>query len=791
MSNNLSIEEIIKRAEQIRAQADEKLREAETGLGRKALSVSDKIALEEKAAAEKLAKILSEPEEDIKEFVPSAKAAPEIEEPDAEKEAPPVHTDGKTRNIALSADEEKTRAFSAAAAEERTRKRSIVASPEKSGDENELQGIPTIVARDEAVNAFSKDGAPEEDEGVQIRLEGFDDKIDTVEKIDEAQAEAELLVRREEKVGKFRLFGPDETDEELGENFDEEDDFDGGDEKDEFLEGLREKKGALLIKLIASVVLFIPMLLMAAFKDSSRFPLLTHGVFFSIMLVLYAAELVINRNVLKKGFRFKHSVSFDFPISVVSLIILVHSALLLFNGSLWIDNGVALAPVGAFSLIMSQLAKYNSLRCIIDNFKFITNSAGKYTVENITNEVDAKIISRGLIEEEEPRLKMSVKCDLPTNFMEISTKREPVDKSSLRIFLVSALMSIALFIAVAILDNVNTAFNCALCALAISLPVSALYISSSMLSDISNQLSAYDSRVCGFEGAFMAQNADALVMEAADLFDKTSCELYGIKTFGDTKIDDALINAAAVMIQTKSPLSHVFDEVIIGKQKILPKVDNVQYEERMGTSGWIYKHKVLVGTREMMQRHDVEVPLQSFEDKYTIKDSKALYLALDGSLKAMFVVSYSANPNLKRELGKLEKSGITLIVKSQDPYINEESLSALFSVPQGFLRVMNYSAARVYDKYSNLDVEKSPAYVVHTGSALGLVSAMRGAGILVGSTGLVSFLSSFGSAIGFLVVAMLSLIKAYGELSAVNILIFEAIWTAFMFIVTKLRGTGL
>ncbi len=769
MSEKLSIEEIIRRAEEITAKNAAALKESER--------------LVEKKAPEE--------EEEIKTFVPSKKTAPPE---DADR--PPERADSKTKSLKKSENEiEKTRAFSAAdSAEEKTKIISVVA-PEENEEDGELQSIPTIVVKDDALSSFNQENSSEEEEasGVQMTFEGFDEKVDTVEKIDEAEAEAELLRRREEKVGKFRLFGPDETDEELGENFDTEDDFDEFDEKDVFLKGLIEKKNASFIKLAATALLFLPMLLMAALKDSLHFPLFlsSHGVFFSVILVLYAGAIAINANIIKKSFTFKHSVSFDFPISAVSLIILLHTVLLLAHSSLWIDNGVVLAPVGTVALFMSQLAKYITYNRLVDNFSFITGAGDKYTVENITNAVDARIISRGMLEEENAKLKMSVKCDLPTNFMEISLKREPADKISLRIFIADAVLSLILFIVIGIIDNFNTGFNCALCALSISLPISTLYITSSLLSDISKQLKSYNSRVCGFEGAFMAQNADALVMEAADLFDKNSCKLHGIKTFNGASIDEALINTAAVMMQTKSPLSHVFDSVIIGKQKILPRVESVQYEEKMGTSGWIYKRKILVGTREMMQRHNIEVPLLSFEKKITVRDRKALYLSVDGALTAMFTVSYRANQRLMRELGKLEKSGITLIVKSQDPYINEETLTELFELPEGFIRVMNYSAARVYDKYSNLDVEKSPAYVVHSGSALGLVSAMRGAGILVGSTGLINFLSCFGAAIGFLVVAMLSAIHAYSELSAVNILIFEVIWTAFMQIVIKLRGTGL
>lgn len=68
-------------------------------------------------------------------------------------------------------------------------------------------------------------------------------------------------------------------------------------------------------------------------------------------------------------------------------------------------------------------------------------------------------------------------------------------------------------------------------------------------------------------------DAGALVMEANDLFGPKSCSLHGVKLFNGAKIDDVILQTAAVIIKTKSPLAYVFDDAIVGKQSILPEVD--------------------------------------------------------------------------------------------------------------------------------------------------------------------------------------------------------------------------
>ena len=104
---------------------------------------------------------------------------------------------------------------------------------------------------------------------------------------------------------------------------------------------------------------------------------------------------------------------------------------------------------------------------------------------------------------------------------------------------------------------------------------------------------------------------------------------------------------------------------------------------------------------------------------------------------------------------------------------------------------MNYSATRVYEKYSNMHVEKSPAYVVHDGTAMGFVSAMRSAEIIRSSGNLISFLTYFGSAIGFAIIALLSLLEAFQSITAVNIILFQMLWNSFIMLVIKIKGMSL
>lgn len=668
---------------------------------------------------------------------------------------------------------------------------------------SDLEEIPTIVAVDELektiINStkspvIQKQENSGYDENDQIVLEGFEDLQQDrhVEKIDEDVAEQQLLERRKEKVNKFRLSNQEDSTESSS-NSVLKGEFTKSDEKTALLEKLFASKSSVTVTVIITLVLGIPLALLTIFKDSAYMPsfLLDYTAYFITVTVLYGITILINIKTIFHGFNFKNGINSDFPIAFSNLLILAHTILLCVDSNVYIDGGNAFALAGAFSLLLSSLGKRALISRIIKNFEFLVSQNECHTVETITNTVDATIISRGLLTGE-ANLKTSIKTDFPTNFLEISSSDEPADKIAKITGSVMIALSIVLFgVFWFVNKNLNVGMNIGICSLAVSAPVSALLNTNSALYGVSRVLKKSGAMINGFEGTRVVDDANAIVIEAHDLFGPNSCQIHGIKTFNGAKTDDVILKTASVIMKTKSPLSYPFDEVVIGKQTILPDVDGVVYEDKLGTSAWIYRKKILVGTRELLIHHGVDVPRIEYEQRYAKKGRKILYLAVTGKLMAMFVVSYNADPTLKRALKKLEKSGMTVLVKSSDPYINDESIAQLFSLPDGFVRVMTASNGRAFEKYSNMCVEKSPAYVVHDGSALGFVSAMCAAENIEETRRILSVLVSFGSAVGIGVVTLLSIIDGIGQLDSVNVIVFQTLWCLFIEVVSKIKRLGM
>lgn len=812
--NNLSIEEILREAEEVLASIDRKSEET-------------------KKQIKNVEKPL-EPVEEVKTFTPKRNmegdevktyhtaGAKAVEDAEKGKTAvvPPVSE--KTRHVPAL---EKTAVVPAAKAKKSffkknsndneysstppqiIEKAATIKSRSRFDKTSDLQEIPTILAVEEldktrvmlsgdAHDADFEGGNTEEeyDSSAQIKMSGFDDEVDEIPVIDEELAEEMLRRRREEKVNKFRLFAKEEVE---GDRKSEArkikfDDYKNRSERTETLEQLFKKKTTVQLQICFTIGLGILLFLLTALQGSGILPAFINGSgYYIAAIVIYAAALICNINILIHGFNFRKGINFDFPVAIASLVAMGHTAALLIHPDLQLDGGSLYCSAAVFALFMSGMGKRSMLIRIIKNFEFLTDGEEKSTIEDIVNEVDAAIISRNMLDSE-PYLKYSVKTDFPTSFLEISFAAEPADKVAKAISPALTALNFILFAVVGfVYSNWNMAFNILAAGLTISCPAVSLLATNSALKSISKSLEAKGAMVCGYEGAHYIHNSNAIIMEASDLFGPRSCDLHGIKTFNGTKIDDAILQTAAVIIKTKSPLAHVFDDVIVGKQSILPEIEGVLYEDKMGTSAWIYQKKILVGNRDLLMRHGVAVPKIEYEQKYTRKGRKALYLAVAGKISAMFIVSYSAEADVIKSLKRLEKSGITVILRSCDPYINEESLMSIFDVPEGFIRVMTASNARSFEKYSDAVVEKSPAYAVHNGSTLAFISSVLGADNLVSAEKIISVLASFGSAIGFGVVALLSFVDGLSQLNVMNVIIFQMFWSIFVLLFSKIRRNGI
>ena len=131
------------------------------------------------------------------------------------------------------------------------------------------------------------------------------------------------------------------------------------------------------------------------------------------------------------------------------------------------------------------------------------------------------------------------------------------------------------------------------------------------------------------------KKTNVVLVGARDLFPPATVRLRGIKTFQKERIDLAILYAASILVEGCDTLRDIFLGVVEGKRDMLYPVENLAAEVGYGFMGWIENNRVIVGSREMMTRHDIEIPSMDYEKRFTGEDKQPIYLAVAGRLFGM------------------------------------------------------------------------------------------------------------------------------------------------------------
>jgi hypothetical protein len=210
----------------------------------------------------------------------------------------------------------------------------------------------------------------------------------------------------------------------------------------------------------------------------------------------------------------------------------------------------------------------------------------------------------------------------------------------------------------------------------------------------------------------------------------------------------------------------------------LPKVNGVQYEDKMGISGWIGPNTVLIGNRNLMQGHNIPVPPSSVDQKILKAGYFPVYIAFKGSPCLLFVVKYEVDEQVKAELIKLCNTGMTVLVNPQDPNTTEAMICDYFGIPDDALKVMNHNGRVIYEKETAF-VQSVTAPAVGNDNIIGKLAAVT-AGIKINS--IVAVLTAIYVVAAVLGGAMLVYLGIMGKLATITSFALTVFQLLFMII---------
>ena len=153
----------------------------------------------------------------------------------------------------------------------------------------------------------------------------------------------------------------------------------------------------------------------------------------------------------------------------------------------------------------------------------------------------------------------------------------------------------------------------------------------------------------------------------------------------------------------------------------------------------------------------------------------------------MFVVGYSADEQTAVYMRELEKAGVSILVRTTDSNISEELVEQYFGLPRNFIKVISPVAGLMYKEMSEKQAINEPCRILHNGKVNSFLKAFTSALKLQERRKMINILQYIGVGISVILMAMFSFLSGLSQAGAIQILLFETLWTLIVTFVPQIK----
>lgn len=472
-------------------------------------------------------------------------------------------------------------------------------------------------------------------------------------------------------------------------------------------------------------------------------------------------------------------------ISVAYIACLIQCIVALFNAK---DFAGGEHHIYAFLLVFAMVL-YEVGRLLIElrikyNFKFITSKFPAYAARIYGDETVAARMLNGT-SSSRPYIAYQNETSFMTDFLKISYAPDPSEEMAGRFAPVVVISS--LFVGIVYLC-ISHSFVSAVSSLAvvacIGVPFASMLLGNLAFLIFSKKSLKEGAMVAGFPSIRQFCDTSAVFVDACQLYPKGCVKLREIKPYIEIGLQDTLFSAAAVLKEVKSPLYHIFNDVVENSMESIPKVESAIYEEKCGVVGWTNGVRILIGNSELLARYNVDVSAIS-KDIHLSKD--VTYIASAGQIVAEIKVDYSPSERIEKQLINAEDNGICLLVSSTDANITAKRITDDYSLYKKTVKILPLGYANESRECTSKVKDTSRAYVATRGKFLSFIKTISGCVKLKSNLTIGLIIQIVGVILGILLCATMSLYAGVTRLTVFNLLLYVVFWIVATVIAPLIR----
>ncbi|HIV87758.1 MAG TPA: HAD family hydrolase [Candidatus Pygmaiobacter gallistercoris] len=539
--------------------------------------------------------------------------------------------------------------------------------------------------------------------------------------------------------------------------------------------GLRFVATAILgvLSLYLSLTASLTGLPRPAFLDPGSNPL----AFLMTSGLMLLVAMLVNYNTIAAGLSSLWSdPSPDLLPTVAALAALIQCILLITDPPRFAASGYTLfSGVAVLCLAANTFGKCITARMVAENFEMASAGFDHAAAYQITDPELLKKVTDGL-GETEPRLLVSRPTALVRGFLRQSFSEHRSDRLARLLGLAGLAGGLVCgVLAGLVTKDAFTAVSCFAGAVVLSAPLSSTLVGAIPAALMQSSAARVGAVVPGPSAVETLRSTNVVLVGARDLFPPSTVRLRGIKTFEKERIDLAILYAASILVEGCDTLRDIFLGVVEGKRDMLYPVENLVGEVGCGFMGWIENNRVIVGNREMMQRHDIEIPSMDYERRYTGEDKLPIYLAVSGKLFGMFLVSYGVDEEMAETVAELRRAGISLLVRSADFNVTSALVADRYGISPDSVKVLTGPELTALNPSLSY-LPESEGVMTHIGSFASFIGGLRAASAAAGAEKAAAVVQTAAVVLGVLLGLLLSLTTGLGELSPLAVVLYHCAW---------------
>ncbi len=436
------------------------------------------------------------------------------------------------------------------------------------------------------------------------------------------------------------------------------------------------------------------------------------------------------------------------------------------------------------------------------NFKLVSGDTQKYYTQIIDNDASASMLTK-IAAERMPVIAAMRKTEFLTDFLKSSYCDDDADRLSAKLVpaaLIAGLVTglLAFFnpfgstFALDIESNpLIWAISAAAAVVSVASPISILLMINAPLERASRKLSECNAAILGYDAALEFSDINTVLLDAKALFPAGTVQVAKVKLWHKknpavkVNVEDAILMAASLAIHTDGVLSYSFYDMTLGNKELLQKVDGCIYEDNCGVTGWIGAKRVMMGGRQLMKTHHIDLPSEKSESKYS-GGLEPVYLAVSGEIVAMFVIGMSPNKEVQNYLKRFEEEGVTVLVRTTDSIVTVDNICNLYGINPRLVRVLPHEA---HDEFSECTkyTSRGSGALCGSGTFSSFARGILAAKNLVRDFVLSKSIVIGSAALGTFLALLMVILKQVNLITPTMITLYGLIMTAVMMILQKLR----